>query len=117
MDTVTADGLRKTAALMRRRAIAATEGDWQPRTDTRESGLATQPEPVRTERVVTDHAGIAICATAADAEHIASWHPDTALAVADWLEEMARFWESPSFPQLKHAAVDVVLTYLREVPR
>ena len=61
---MSADVLRKAAALMRERAEAAGPNDpWFTSDDD-----ANTPE---------------------DAEHIASWHPAVALAVADWLDATA----------------------------
>lgn len=52
----------------------------------------------------------------ADAEHIASWHPAVALAVADWLDRVASMWDTTSgFPPFDVLAVDalyVANTYL-----
>lgn len=96
------DTLRRAAAAMRERAEAATQGPWRqqpiegpgrPRADVR--GLP--------ENTTYDHRGDAVataedssfgaCLTT-DAEHIASWHPAVALAVADWLDEAADEAES-----------------------
>lgn len=78
---MSAETLRRAAALMRERAEAATQtaapwgvdeigGIWGQEAD-------GQPIPIANN------------ATDADAEHIASWHPAVALAVADWLEAKA----------------------------
>ena len=45
-----------------------------------------------------------------DAEHIASWHPAVALAVADWLETTARDVGTSSLAF--HAAADAARAYL-----
>lgn len=76
-----ADLLRRAAALMRERAEAATwtaapwgvdeiGAVWAQEAD-------GQPIPISSR------------STDADAEHIASWHPAVALAVADWLDAEA----------------------------
>lgn len=74
---MSAELLREAAALMRERAEAATPGPWEykasgwriggPSRDSR-VGLGSLPE---------------------NAQHIASWHPAVAVAVADWLDKMA----------------------------
>lgn len=68
--------IRKAAALMRERAGKASFGPWWAASD----GLvwADRPgDPVSGSEQVED------------AQHIASWHPTVALAVADWLERVA----------------------------
>ena len=79
---MTADTLRWAAALMRARSEAATSGPWTARKSTvpgicnvRLNGDAMWPS-----------------AWPDDAEHIASWHPAVALAVADWLDATAAGW-------------------------
>jgi len=87
---VSADLLRRAAALMRERAEAATPGPWH----------GFPPEaPAWSQQVVW--AGQATVAEVsmpippefgldglADRDHIASWHPAVALAVADWLDRV-----------------------------
>jgi hypothetical protein len=82
--------LRRAAALMRERANRAAPGRWYP---------SDQPESMWDVESVSDAepAGIAVAAATAqtgacvqeDAEHIASWHPAVALAVADLLDAEA----------------------------
>jgi len=64
--------LREAAALMRERAEAAASNLGQPATDPNTwRGIGTgYREPIK--------------------EHIASWHPAVALAVADWLDLMTQ---------------------------
>lgn len=89
--------LREAAALMRKRAEAATPGPWEAIVC--DSGISYR---ALTSDVVTaamgdhvanaDHDGDAEGphgAEGADATHIASWHPAVALAVADWLDFVA----------------------------
>lgn len=83
---MSADLLRRAAALMRERAEAATtHTPWQllPLDDDYAppwTVASTHPEGERTY----------VCQEARHAgEHIASWHPAVALAVADWLDEAA----------------------------
>lgn len=75
-DQTPADLLREAAELMRQRAQAATVGPW----DWAEDGLVWANrlgDPVSGSTEVED------------AEHIASWHPTVALAVAHWLDIQA----------------------------
>lgn len=92
-----ADTLRAAARLMRQRADAATPGAWvaADSDDVETAWLdydrppspferATQYRPAP-RQVAADHEMGGACARA-DAEHIASWHPGVALAVATWLD-------------------------------
>lgn len=71
---MSADLLRRAAALMRERAEAATAGPWVAAGNVVE-GVGT----VTFDKHMLSN----------DAEHIASWHPAVALAVADWLGRTA----------------------------
>ena len=84
---MSAEVLRRAAALMRERAEAARAGLW----------LVHPSELVADASLVVadwEHAPrrVAICSGSlaegnqANAEHIASWHPGMALMVADWLD-------------------------------
>lgn len=67
--------LREAAALMRERAEAARpDHPWYDRGDIAE-GMAAFTDSGDEPHI--------------DAEHIASWHPAVALAVADWLDDHA----------------------------
>ncbi len=84
---MSAEVLREAAALMRERAErATTHTPWQllgPDDDRAEPWTVASTHPVGDRTYVCQdarHAG----------EHIASWHPAVALAVADWLDETAR---------------------------
>ena len=81
--------LREAARLIRERAGATIPGPWSPRTDVRDGSYREDVEPPRTERVIGEASGVAICGTRADADHIAGWHPLVALAVADLLDKIA----------------------------
>lgn len=96
------ESLRRAAALMRARAIAATPGPWGVGNDTL---IATEVEQVsrghcryqhEVARVVEDidreDSGNPV-SERNDAEHIASWHPHVAIAVAELLERQAAFIE------------------------
>lgn len=75
---MSAEDLRSAAALMRSRAEAATPGPWR-----RCFGFPAYvggPGPTVTINDLSGDMEIT------DAEHVASWHPAVALAVADWLE-------------------------------
>jgi len=95
---VSADLLRRAAALMRGRAEAATSGRWFGVT-----GPGGYPNEVRTGNgpdaglpILFDSRhliGSAHYMRGADAHHIASWHPAVALAVADWLEREGSAWQ------------------------
>lgn len=77
---MSADLLREAAAKMRERADAAITGTWRD-----DFGRVT------TEISEGGYGTALICSPMrlSDAEHIASWHPAVALAVADWLEDEA----------------------------
>lgn len=102
---MSADVLRKAAALMRERAEAATPGPWSAAD---EHGLLDGAEPAwcvsnmrpgyeamsPTEGYLGDVAetslGFHEARDQRNAEHIAGMHPAVALAVADWLDKAAR---------------------------
>jgi hypothetical protein len=82
---VSADVLRQAAALMRERAEAAnTHRRWV---------FVEDDDLARPFTVLSDHEPgerTYVCENARYAgEHIASWHPAVALAVADWLYDIA----------------------------
>jgi len=79
-----AEILREAAALMRSRAEAASKGPWTAvdaanATAIWREGSANPGWPLVFDPELTME----------DAEHIASWHPAVALAVANWLEATA----------------------------
>jgi hypothetical protein len=82
-----AEVIRSAAAMMRERARAATPGRWQ---------AGVNPRGVFIEQTSGHHlvAEVGWCPShrlqqIPEAEHIASWHPLVALAVADWLDNAA----------------------------
>jgi len=80
---MSADLLRRAAALMRERAEDAAPSPW------REVG---DGELLGCYAVVccgSAEFNVAPAVIPANAEHIASWHPAVALAVADWLDVTA----------------------------
>jgi hypothetical protein len=105
-----AEELREAARLMRERAQAATPGPW--------GGYEADAA-----NYVVDYSGddegvlgpVAEQLDTADAEHIASWHPMAALAVADWLDATAAGvgWHSlsPRGPYVE-GAIAVARAYL-----
>lgn len=102
--------LRRAASLMRERAEDATAGPW------------VSDEPAQTWRawdgnVKTAHADFRDCDDRIaqvwaneDSQHIASWHPAVALAVADLLAILARRSISTD---LEHAERDAALAIAR----
>lgn len=115
--------LREAAAKMRERAEAATPGPWRALSET-SGAMSWDVEVVAgDDRLCTfdpsDYPdGIQDVAPEDDAEHIASWHPDVALAVADWLDLAARRAEVAEglgdgvWMQIDRAAVTVARAYL-----
>lgn len=83
---MSADLLREAASKMRERAEAATPGPWVAYGD--HLVWPSNKGPAANDPV------LAMLGDAHDdsAEHIASWHPAVALAVADWLDEEADSW-------------------------
>lgn len=86
--------LREAAALMRSRAEAAPDSHWFA--VLRQDGRAWIDVPDEDGHALAMH-GFQAAAT-----HIASWHPAVALAIADWLDEVA--WRSEHFPKQYRAA-------------
>lgn len=85
--------LRRAASQMRERAESATQGPWSGEAIGSEGHHVFAPEGSRAP--MKGRARVAACTwrawneTDVDAEHIASWHPDVALAVADLLDNEA----------------------------
>lgn len=81
---MSADLLRRAAAKIRENAEVATPGPWESRRSQQADYIG-----------FTDTAGFFAIArqstwgTKGDVEHIASWHPDVALAAAKWLDMTA----------------------------
>lgn len=102
---MSAENLREAASLMRERALTATDGPWTHGPHFQRANCASVFAGKRTEGHY-----LAMYATPADAEHIASWCPAVALTVADWLEVTARDVGTSSFAF--HAAIKVARAYL-----
>lgn len=107
---MSADLLRRAAALMRERAQAATPGPWHGNTPGARSygGLVSNAPPTVADllsgRYAHEQEGyggtlIAESIKRQNAEHIASWHPAVAVAVADLLVNEANAME-PAAPEL-----------------
>lgn len=114
---MSAEILRTAAALMRQRAEAATSSPWAHWHMLDDDGCLEVFVPngtMSTETVLEfkDHMDCEECVrpTAEDAEHIASWHPAVALAVADWLDALAAHVVHGNEPPLH--AVAVACAYL-----
>lgn len=110
--------IRRAAALMRERAQAVQHFTSPWRT--------AGPDEDDQWRVMyaTDHPAAGLIATTADygtycvPDHIASWHPLVALAVARWLESLKGIeWKEtgPAAEELTHALA-IARAYLGEVP-
>lgn len=102
---MTAETLRRAAALMRERARDAIDSPWDAVQGSRGTWWVERPNTADIAEQVCD---------GPTAAHIASWHPAVALAVADWLDHEAlrltRGWGA-----LPHA-LNVAHAYLRETP-
>ena len=110
---MSADLLRRAAALMRERAKAARAGRWFADT---EDGTAGVRSPWR-----FGAQDVAVCdgslpeGNAINAEHIASWHPAVALAVADLLDTAAdHFDPGGEFLPVYSEALKLAHAYLQE---
>ena len=113
--------IRRAAALMRERAQAATEGPWEhPLPNEVTFGYHQDGSRHTATWIATTDAGDEIGEDGenANAEHIASWHPVVALAVAEWLEAalvMAELAESEgAFINPRSYALKVARAYLNE---
>lgn len=88
-----AEELRAAAARIRGRAEKATPGPWRAEPDTHAGRVWVQRGRTRDgadcEPLFNVRGGESYAQRAADAEHIATWSPEPALAVAAWLEQTA----------------------------
>lgn len=83
---MSAEILRRAASLMRERAQAATPGVWETSDSSlTHPGAGTNVYSDSEGPVVGDCCGYQGGTGIQDGEHIASWHPAVALAVADML--------------------------------
>ena len=96
---MSAEVLRRAAALMRERAEAATPGRWVRSGSSIETDHECSPDhdcwPVGDtySGMKPDGSTYPRDLNRADADHIASWHPAVALAVAKALDDVAQAWE------------------------
>jgi hypothetical protein len=106
--------IREAARLMRQRAEAATPGPW---------GLEGSRSIVGPEGMKPKLAGHVVCSVGAydrgvpseaDAEHIASWHPGVALAVAALLNSLADLYAA-GIAEPQPLPLAIVRAYLGEV--
>ena len=116
---MSAELLREAAALMRERAEAATDGGFGWRLSDHLAGA----NEVWADRDAAGHDAFMVATTAtrlnpnpgvtghSDAQHIASWHPAVALAVADWLDGCADTI-SPRQTAMPERAMRVARAYL-----
>lgn len=121
---MSADLLRRAAALMRERAEAATPGPWWWNSSMEDDLHADAAGWVGHDRAGDGFLEF-VASTAnhpdgfGDGVHIASWHPAVALAVADWLDETAATHDDPyyreNYDDLIRPAVAVARAFLGEV--
>lgn len=92
---MSAETLRRAAALMRERAEAATPGPWRVGSEGSEGSRVNPRTGDKREdsRWIASVNGRVQPEDGRNAEHIASWHPVVALAVADWLDAVAAIIE------------------------
>ncbi len=110
---MSAEILRRAAALMRERADAATEGPWR-----------CDPEHKRDSRpadcydvIDSDTFPVVGSIEHADAAHIASWQPAIAIRIHDWLLRVADDAVRDNYePDEFESAVDIAALYLGEQP-
>ena len=98
---MSAGSIRTATALMRRRAKNATPGPWRAKGD---KAYATG----RDHRL-----GFKKTGAAPDIDHLASWHPDVALAVADLLDLWAELDDKYEFPEDTEHLLRPVLAVVR----
>lgn len=84
---MTAATLRKAARLMRERAENANEGPWYSEVNLHDPHATLMAAPPGGEPY-----SLTSDLVRPDARHIASWHPDVAIAVADLLDIVEAGW-------------------------
>lgn len=89
---MSAEVLREAAALMRARAEGASGSPWSPILIEDEDGSADS-YVISLAGLTSNWEDVGESMVGQDAEHIASWHPAVALAVADWLDSTSSFVE------------------------
>jgi hypothetical protein len=115
---MSADTLRRAASLMRQRAESAPAGSWD--VDEIDAIWVDHDPHGTSSSCLVDR--FPMWAEGAG-EHIASWHPAVALAVADWLDATAAENDAPANSPLAFlnfigadalAAIAVATAYLNE---
>lgn len=93
-----AEELRQAAALIRERAEAATPGPWKHMCLGSDGCIVVRTTGTKQEKMrgrIAKFGWKDWHADHADAVHVAGWSAPVALAVADWLEEIARQYDAP----------------------
>ena len=117
---MSAEALRRAAALIRERAEAATPAPWLAFTAKKGGGYVHGVTTGLDEDYESD---LFVGSTRGDAIHIASWHPAVALAVAEWLDAEAEnpdpcHASTPADCYVRdcstHRALTVARAYLRD---
>lgn len=106
--------LRRAANLMRERAEAATAGPWETYTNMHAEVFVSEIGR-RGFGVISNPATGREDYGKANAEHIASWHPAVALAVADWLMRVVDWDERGYRGEDWTDALTVARAYLGDV--
>ena len=84
--------LREAAKVLRERAGAATPGPWEAAQDHLTHSVGADVRSVPSGGyAAADCCGYQGASTNEDAAYIATMHPGVALALADWLDETARW--------------------------
>src|SRR4051812_1207897 len=111
MDTTTStETLRRAAALMRERAMRARAGSWSVGGTT--DGTAAVIAQWESGRDVAICTGSLPDGNLANAEHIVSWEPAVALAVADLLGRVADDYPIAQYGYWSECALTIARTYL-----
>ena len=111
---MSAETLRRAAALMRERATDARAGTWltAPSDLTPDATLVLADWQHEPRRVATC-AGSLPEGNLANADHIASWHPAVALAVADCIDAALCYFDPDEFSEAEREMHDSLLTLAR----
>jgi len=111
---MSADTLRRAAALMRERAEAAVQPVDSPGWIIDRKDRYARPNEVY--RGPTGAGDVATAESAKTAEHIASWHPAVAQRAAETLEQHADLHDNYDCTHEPCAALDLARAYLGERP-
>lgn len=104
--------LREAARLIRERANAASPGPWHQMCMGSEGCSVLNDGRLRDRKHVSFSGRKEWWADHADAVHVASWDPEVALAVADWLDAEAD--DAARFPLRFPQALAVARAYLNK---